>query len=44
MPLFLNGSVTESCEFCVDCFLEIYGILNMLQVLHIPRFLKYRES
>ena len=26
---FLNGRVTESCEFCVNCIWEIHGILNI---------------
>ena len=25
-------------EFCVNCILEIHGILDMLQALNIPRF------
>ena len=36
MPLTL-----ESCEFCVNCILGIHGILDMLQVLNIPRFGMY---
>ena len=41
LPLVWNGRVTESCEFCVNCVLKIQGILNMLQVLNIPRFWMY---
>ena len=35
---FLIGRITESCEFCVNCILEIRGILNMPQVLNITGF------
>ena len=41
---FLTSKVTESCEFCVNYILEIHDILNMLQVLDIPRFWMYQES
>ena len=35
---FLIGKITESYEFCVNCILEIRGILNMPQVLNITGF------
>ena len=40
MPLVLkwHGYI----KFCVNCVLEIYGILNM--VLNILRFCMYQES
>ena len=28
----------ESCEFCVNCILEIYGVLDLPQALNITRF------
>ena len=31
-------------KFCVNCILEIPGILNMPQFLNIPRFCMYQES
>ena len=36
MPLALSF-VTESCEFCVNCVLEVHGVLNMAQVLNVAR-------
>ena len=30
-------------KFCVNCILEIHGILNMPQVLNVPRFCMYQE-
>ena len=38
MPLVWNCRVTESYEFCVNCILEIQGILNMFQVFNIQDF------
>ena len=43
-PYFLNGRVTESFKFCVNCILEIHGILNVTLVLNIPRLWMYQES
>ena len=42
MPLVLKWQGHR--KLCVNCFLEIYGILNMPQVLNIPRFCMYQES
>ena len=44
MPLVLKRWSYESCEFCVNCILEIYGILDMPQALNITRFWMYQES
>ena len=44
MSLVWNGMVTESSQFCINCILEIHDILNILQVLNIPRFWMYQES
>ena len=41
MPLFWNSRVTGSSKFCINCILEIHGILNMLHVLNKPRFWMY---
>ena len=38
MPLVLKWQGYKSCEFCVNCILEIYGILDMPQALNITRF------
>ena len=35
---FFIARITESCEFCVNCILEILGILNMPQFLNITGF------
>ena len=42
MPLVLKWHGYR--KFCVNCILEIYGILNMSQVLNILRFCMYQES
>ena len=31
-------------KFCVNCIQEIHSILNMPQVLNVPRFCMYQES
>ena len=41
---FLNSKFTKSWGFCVNCILEIHGILNMHQVPNIPGFSMYQES
>ena len=41
MPLVLKWQGYR--KFCVNCILEIHGILNMPQVLNIPRFCMYQE-
>ena len=41
MSVAWNGRFTECWEFYVNCLLEIYGILNMLQVFNIPRLWIY---
>ena len=38
MALVLKWQAYKSCEFCVDCNLEIYGILDMPQVFNVTRF------
>ena len=38
MELMFRELITESLEFNVNCIPEIHGILNMPQVLNIPRF------
>ena len=38
MPLVFFARVTKNCELCVNCVREILGILNMSQVLNIPKF------
>ena len=42
MPLVLKWQGYR--KFCVNCILEIHVILNMSQVLNIPRFCMYQES
>ena len=42
MPLVLK--LLGNRKFCVNSILEIHGILNMPQVLGIPRFCMYQES
>ena len=39
MSLFLKRQGYR--KFCVNCILEIHGILNMPQVLKVPRFRMY---
>ena len=42
MPLVLKW---QGCrKFCVNCILEILGILNMPKVHNVPRFCIYQES
>ena len=36
--MVLNKILYNLGGFCVNCILEIHGILNMLQVLNVPRF------
>ena len=38
MLLLLKWQGYESCVFCVNWVLEIYGILHMAQALNITRF------
>ena len=44
MLLLLKWQGYESRVFCVNCILEIYGILNMAQALNITRFKMYSGS
>ena len=38
MPLVLKRQGYKNCKFCVNYILEIYGILDMPQVLNTTRF------
>ena len=44
MPQVIKWQSYESCEFCVNCIIEIYDILDMPHALNITRFRIYQES